>query len=96
VDQLGGVEEWIVPIPNDCTDGFFGAYWARPEAYLDPAVRGGMSTLGLINTTTVKARLRRLADDLHSGAWDAKHGELRGLDALDIGYRLLVGPRRST
>ena len=24
-----------VPIPADCTDGFAGAYWCRPEAYLE-------------------------------------------------------------
>jgi len=87
---LGGAEERVVPIPNDCTDGFLGAFWGRPEAYLDPAIRGGISTLTLIDPTTVEARLRRLADDLQSGAWDAKHGELRWLDSLDVGYRLLV------
>jgi SAM-dependent methyltransferase len=93
-EQLGGADEWIVPIPNDCIDGFYGAFWGRPEAYLDPIVHGGMSTFGLIDPATVKARLDRLADDLKSGAWDARHGELRKLDALDIGYRLLISPPR--
>jgi hypothetical protein len=27
-------------VPHDCQDGFGGAYWRRPHAYLDPAVRG--------------------------------------------------------
>lgn len=36
--MLGRDAEVIpVPIPADCTDGFLGAYWRRPEAYL---VRG--------------------------------------------------------
>jgi hypothetical protein len=28
-----------MPVPGDCTDGFLGAYWRRPQAYLDPAIR---------------------------------------------------------
>jgi hypothetical protein len=32
-----------VPIPWDCADGFFEAYWRRPEAYLDENVRRGIS-----------------------------------------------------
>ena len=32
-----------VLIPWDCADGFFEAYWRRPEAYLDEHVRRGMS-----------------------------------------------------
>ena len=31
-----------VPIPWDCVDGFFEAYWRRPEAYLDERVRHGV------------------------------------------------------
>lgn len=27
-----------VPIPHDCTDAFFPAYWRRPDAYLEPGV----------------------------------------------------------
>lgn len=32
-----------IPTPADCTDGFFEAYWNRPEALLDPAVRAAQS-----------------------------------------------------
>jgi len=32
-----------VEIPADCVDGFLGAYWRRPHAYLDASVRAGMS-----------------------------------------------------
>ena len=28
-----------VPVPADCIDGFAGAYWCRPEQYLDQSVR---------------------------------------------------------
>jgi hypothetical protein len=29
----------VLPVPRDCEDGFMAAWWARPEAYLDPVVR---------------------------------------------------------
>ncbi len=32
-----------VLVPWDCADGFFEAYWRRPEAYLDERVRRGIS-----------------------------------------------------
>src|SRR4029078_4224186 len=32
-----------VTIPWDCADGFYEAYWRRPEAYLDEDVRRGIS-----------------------------------------------------
>lgn len=79
-----------VPIPRDCTDGFTGAYWARPEAYLDPAIRAGMSAMQTMDQALVESRMARLAEDLASGAWDERHGHLRELVELDLGYRLLV------
>ena len=42
--MLGPLEARPLPIPHDCLDGFPGAYWRRPQAYLDPAVRGALST----------------------------------------------------
>lgn len=81
------VEIAAVPVPRDCVDGFFGAYWARPDAYLDPAVRAGISSFSLPGCDEGLERLRR---DLASGAWHARHGELLQVDALDLGYRLVV------
>lgn len=80
----------VVPVPHDCTDGFTGAYWARPEAYLDPAVRAGMSAIRNLDPAVVEAGMTRLRDDLESGAWDRTHGHLREMTELDLGYRLLV------
>ena len=79
-----------VPIPADCTDGFTGAYWARPEAYLDPEIRAGMSAMQTMDQDVVESRMARLAEDLASGAWDERYGQLRDLPELDLGYRLLV------
>jgi SAM-dependent methyltransferase len=81
----------VVPIPWDCRDGFFGAFWRRPEAYLDPAVRAGISTLAKRSEDELAEGLARLRADLESGAWARRHADLLERDALDLGYRLLVG-----
>jgi hypothetical protein len=77
-------------VPRDCTDGFGEAYWARPEAYLDPDIRAGMSAFTLLTPTETEPGLHRLAADLRSGAWDARHGHLRELTELDCGHRLII------
>ena len=80
----------VVPVPHDCTDGFVGAYWARPELYLDPQRRAGMSVVRKLDPAVVELGMGRLRDDLASGAWDEKWGHLREQSELDLGYRLLV------
>ena len=79
-----------VPVPADCTDGFAGAYWRRPESYLDPSVRAGVSSLAQLSHEVVERCVQRLRRDLESGEWEARHGYLRELTELDLGYRLLV------
>lgn len=85
---LGKADVSSVPIPADCVDGFLGAYWRRPEAYLDPQVRSGISSFR--RPADLGPGLDRLSDDLRSGVWMRRYGHLLDLDALDIGYRLLV------
>jgi hypothetical protein len=80
-----------VAVPRDCVDGFLGAHWARPEAYLDPAVRAGISSFAAPGT---EAGLARLRGDLASGAWGERHGRVLTGDELDIGYRLVVADLR--
>lgn len=79
-----------VPIPADCTDGFGAAYWARPEAHLEPDVIAGVSWTSLYDEATLAERFGRLRADLESGEWDRRHGHLRGLPEKDYGYRLVV------
>lgn len=85
---MGPVSVSPVPVPHDCSDGFLYAYWRRPRTYLDPRIRQGMSSFWKIEGAD--AALERLADDLESGAWDAKYGDLMGLEEIDTGYRLVV------
>lgn len=84
---LGNAAIEAVPVPHDCTDGFLGAYWRRPEPYLDPNVRSAMSTFAKLDD--VEPHLERLEKDLASGAWDMRYGHLLELESLDIGYRLV-------
>jgi SAM-dependent methyltransferase len=79
-----------IPIPHDCADGFLAAYWRRPEAYLDPTVRAGMSGFARLDPDIVARGVGRLRSDLESGAWERRFGHLRSLDALDVCYRLIV------
>lgn len=80
-------------VPVDCLDGFTEAFIARPEAYLDPDVRRNMSTFRLLPEDQVAAGVARLRADLASGAWDARHGELRRRSHLDTGLRIVVSDR---
>lgn len=79
-----------VPVPWDCTDGFFAAYWRRPEAYLVPAVRACISGLALLDQRLVDQAVRRLAGDLDSGAWADRNADLLNRETFDCGYRLVV------
>lgn len=90
VDGLGGARVVPVPVPHDCSDGFFGAYWRRPDAYLDPEVRASISTFSLVAPEAVDEAVRRLREDLGSGAWRRRFGALLELDDLDLGYRLVI------
>ena len=85
---LGRISVLDVPIPRDCSDGFLGAYWARPEAYLDPGVRAAIS--GFARLADPAPDLARLRADLASGEWDRRYGGLRAREQIDLGYRLVI------
>jgi SAM-dependent methyltransferase len=95
VSALGGrarVER--IPTPADCIDGFFEAFWNRPEALLDPAVRSAQSLWPLLGPGQEERIVDRLATALQSGAWDAEHGYLREQDSYDGALRLVISDRR--
>jgi len=74
-------------IPADCVDGLLGAYWRRPSAYLEEAVRSGMSSFSRM--VGMQARLEALRRDIVSGDWERRHRCLVAARELDIGYRLI-------
>jgi SAM-dependent methyltransferase len=79
-----------VPTPGDCEDGFFEAFWRRPEALLDPQVRGAQSIWALLEPGVEQRIVARLAAALDSGAWDAAHGHLRQQASFDGSLRLVI------
>jgi SAM-dependent methyltransferase len=89
-DIIGATRIEPVPIPHDCTDGFLSAYWRRPRAYLDPRVREAISVFRLLPEADVEEAMRRLRDDLDSGAWERRNGALLDRTELDLGYRLII------
>lgn len=92
---LGDVRITPVPVPHDCIDGFLHAYWRRPAAYLDERIRSGSSSFWAIGAAA-EPGLRRLREDLESGAWARRHADLAARDAYDAGYRLVVAPPATT
>lgn len=85
---LGAVETQPLLVPHDCVDGLLYAYWRRPEAYLDPAVRAGSSSFWAIGDVSVE--LAKLAADLESGTWHRRYAALLQQEDHDAGYRLVI------
>jgi SAM-dependent methyltransferase len=79
-----------IATPGDCTDGFFDAFWRRPEALLDPQIRSAQSMWALLDAGVEQRMVERLGGALASGAWDAEHGHLRGQESFDGALRLVI------
>ncbi len=93
VDQLAraiGARMEPVLIPWDCADGFFEAYWRRPEMYLDDQVRRAVSIWTRVGPDAERRAVAGLRDDLSSGRWAERNRELVDLDAAELGLRLLI------
>jgi len=82
-----------VAIPIDCLDGFTEAFYARPEAFLDPEVRRAQSAWGFIERDVEARGVEQLRGDIESGRWDARHGALRGQQEFVGALRLIVSRR---
>ena len=79
-----------VPIPWDCVDGFFHAFWRRPHTYLQEPVRRGTSVWARVGPRVERRAVRALGADLASGAWHERHGGLLNLTEADLGARLVT------
>ncbi len=87
---IGATMSVPLPVPREMEDGVLGAYWCRPEAYLDPAVRATASGLALADPAVIARGMGLLEADLAGGAWHERHADLRARETVDLGYRLLV------
>jgi len=77
-DILGpSTKAQIVPIPLNCRDGFNEAYYGRPEMFLQSDARLACSAWSFVDRETTSAYVKRLEEDLATGRWDARFGNLR-------------------
>ena len=89
-EALGAGRVEVIPVPADCTDGFYAAWWKRPDSYLDPAIRQNISGIARLPHHEVDLALDKLAGDLADGTWGRRHADLLRMDTYDAGYRLIV------
>ena len=67
-DILGDARVEPIPIPADCEDGFFEAHYARPEAYLDSALRAAQSVWPRLPEGVEQRALAAFSADLASAS----------------------------
>jgi SAM-dependent methyltransferase len=89
-EAFGSAQLIPVPIPHDCQDGFYAAFWRRPEAYLEPAVRSGISVFAQLDDDHVRQGMHALRGDLESGRWRERHRELLELAELHLGFYVVL------
>jgi SAM-dependent methyltransferase len=89
-EAIGATTSIEMPVYRDLQDGVLGAYWSRPEQYLDHRVRANNSGTALAHPETTALGIARLEADLASGAWHDRHADLMERKSIDMGYRLLV------
>jgi len=90
---LGRVEVRAFPVPHDCVDGFLGAYWRRPHAYLDAGVRAAISAFTKMSPPKLESGLERLRRDLADGTWERRHARLFDRAEIDLGYRIVIATK---
>jgi hypothetical protein len=81
----------VLPIASDTPDWMLGSFWAHPERVLDKRARNATSGFARMDRPVIERVVTAVRRDLESGLWDEGHAQLRGLDALDVGLRLVVG-----
>jgi SAM-dependent methyltransferase len=87
--EIGAAVE-PVPIPWDCEDAFFLAFWRRPHAYLQEPVRRATSLWARVGAAAEQRAVDALSQDLASGRWQERNAELLELEEAELGARLLV------
>ena len=92
IQQITQRQVKVMPflLPPDLKDLFAAAGWQKPEVYLDPAVRRGISTFAKIPSFELEQGINQLAQDLEKGRWLQKYGHLIKQQTYDAGYRILI------
>jgi hypothetical protein len=92
-ELLPNAKSEVLPVSRECQDGFMAAFWARPEAYLDPEARVATSPWHDLPGPVVDRALSQLRKDLDNGYWRQRYGNLLARDELDVGLRLISAAR---
>jgi hypothetical protein len=79
-----------VAVPIDCVDGFNEAFYARPERFLDDAVRSAQSAWRVVDPEVEARFVRSLREALASGAWGERYGERRSRPTFEGALRLIT------
>lgn len=88
---LGGrTQVEAVPVRRDSPDWTLMSFWAHPERVLDAAARQATSGFSRMPSAVVERVVAAVGRDLENGTWNARHGQLRTLDAYDAGLRLVL------
>ena len=91
VETLGGAcDVHPFQIPIDCVDGFSEAFYARPEAFLDPGVRRSQSAWSFVPDDVQARIVARLGAELASGEWDRRFGAWRTRPSFEGSLRGIV------
>jgi SAM-dependent methyltransferase len=93
-----GTDIEVFALPPDLQDNFAAAAWRRPRSYLDEGYRTNISSFHNAEPEVVAQGVRRLTEDLASGAWRERHGSILELGEMDAGYRFVFtrsGPRHA-
>lgn len=88
---LGGhVAVEPIPTPRDTPDWTLASFWAHPERLLDAQACQATSALARLEPAVLARIVAEVQRDLRDGTWDERNGDLRDLDELDVGLRLVV------
>ncbi len=93
---LGGATVHDIPIPNDCVDGFMEAFYAKPEAFLEPSVRASQSSWTFLAEGVETRIVQTLGGDLKSGEWDRRFGNWRTMPLFEGSLRMIVSKLNRT
>ncbi len=67
-----------------------GATGTAPRRTSTRSCRPACRRFAQLDPEVLRRGTEQLRRDLETGAWDERHGELRTLTEIDVGYRLLV------
>ena len=92
VAWLGGdARVQTLEISRHTPDWMLGSFWAHPDRVLDAQARRATSGFARMPDAVVERVVSQVENDLRTGEGDRRHGDLRQLERLDVGLRLVVG-----